>query len=179
MSFYKFENNRKIGTIFRRVSKELAMTGNKFKARAFDRALQSMEYNHKTEITVETVKSLIELKNVGRSAIGLMEKILNGEEVEILKPEQRQRVSSLEILTTLYGVGLSAANKWYDAGIHNLDELRQAHSTKKIKLTSAQVLGLQYYDDLQLFFNEYYILMYTRQNISQNAAEFLISNSSK
>ena len=133
MSFYKFENNRKIGTIFRRVSKELAMTGNKFKGRAFDRALQSMEYNQKTEITLETVKSLIELKNVGRSAIGLIEKILNGEEVDILKPEQRQRVSSLEILTTLYGVGLSAANKWYDAGIHNLDELREAYSTKTIK----------------------------------------------
>ena len=76
MSFYKFENTRKIETVFRRVSKELAMTGNKFKARAFDRALQSMEYNQKTEITVVTVKSLIELKNVGRSAIGLMEKIL-------------------------------------------------------------------------------------------------------
>ena len=66
----------------------------------------------------------------------------------MLTEEQRQKVTSLENLTTLYGVGLSAANKWLDMGIHNLQELQEEFTLGNVKLTSAQKLGLQYYDDL-------------------------------
>ena len=148
MSFYNFTNNKRISKTLKKSINDILLTGNKFKARAYSKALESLEFNQKTEITLDNVDSLIKFKSVGKSAIKIIKKILNGDDIDMLTEEQRQKVMSLENLTTLYGVGLSAANKWLDMGIHNLQELQEEFTSGNVKLTSAQKLGLQYYDDL-------------------------------
>ena len=148
MTFYNFKNNKKISQILKKNIKDILLTGNKFKARAYSKALESLEFNQKTDITLDNVDSLIKFKSVGKSAIKIIKKILNGEDIDMLTEEQRQKVTSLENLTTLYGVGLSAANKWLDMGINNLEDLREEFTAGNVKLTSAQKLGLEHYEDL-------------------------------
>lgn len=48
----------------------------------------------------------------------------------------------------IYGVGAKTSRKYVESGINNIEELKAAVATKKIKMTHAQKLGLLYYDDL-------------------------------
>jgi len=49
MSFYNFTNNKRISKTLKKSINDILLTGNKFKARAYSKALESLEFNPKTE----------------------------------------------------------------------------------------------------------------------------------
>ena len=66
MSFYNFANNKRISKTLKKNINDILLTGNKFKARAYSKALESLECNQKSEITLDNVDSLIKLKTVNK-----------------------------------------------------------------------------------------------------------------
>ncbi|KAG0046295.1 hypothetical protein BGZ83_008521 [Gryganskiella cystojenkinii] len=57
----------------------------------------------------------------------------------------RERTSVEALFKGIYGVGLEKATEWYEKGLRTLDDVRQLPN-----LSRTQLLGLKYYDDLQL-----------------------------
>ncbi|XP_063304657.1 DNA-directed DNA/RNA polymerase mu-like isoform X3 [Pelobates fuscus] len=76
----------------------------------------------------------------------VIQEILEGgvcREVETIKSNAQYQ--AMQLLTGIYGVGVRTAERWYQEGIRNLNDLKNTES----KLTVEQRTGLQYYKDLQ------------------------------
>ncbi|XP_072410173.1 DNA-directed DNA/RNA polymerase mu isoform X3 [Chiloscyllium punctatum] len=63
---------------------------------------------------------------------------------EVEKLIQNERYQTLKRFTSIFGVGVKTADKWYREGLRTLHELKAS----KIKLTKEQEAGLLYYEDL-------------------------------
>ncbi|KAG8440956.1 hypothetical protein GDO86_006627 [Hymenochirus boettgeri] len=64
-------------------------------------------------------------------------------EVELVKDSEQYQ--SMKLLTSIFGVGVHTAKKWYQEGVRSLSDL----NNNKRKLTAEQRAGLLHYKDLQ------------------------------
>ncbi|XP_053320626.1 DNA-directed DNA/RNA polymerase mu [Spea bombifrons] len=64
-------------------------------------------------------------------------------EVEMVKSSERYQV--MELLTGIFGVGVTTAERWYKEGVRNLSDLKSIER----KLTKEQKVGLLNFTDLQ------------------------------
>jgi DNA polymerase beta len=60
-------------------------------------------------------------------------------------PTLSEKQASIDLFTSIYGVGSVTADKWYKRGWRTLDDIR----TNKSQLTAAQQIGLLYLEDLK------------------------------
>ena len=63
--------------------------------------------------------------------------------------ELQEKYNSIKELTSVAEIGSSAANKLYDLGINNIEELRLAFEKDSSILNRKQIIGLKYHEDLQ------------------------------
>ncbi|GCB74458.1 hypothetical protein scyTo_0003548 [Scyliorhinus torazame] len=111
---------------------------------AFTRAssvLKSLPYN------VTKMDDLKGIPNLGDHSRKLIEEILEGGTCnEVQDLIQNVRYQTLKKFTSIFGVGVKTADKWFKEGLRTLNELRAS----TIKFTKQQEAGLLYYEDLIL-----------------------------
>ncbi|XP_067909380.1 DNA nucleotidylexotransferase [Heterodontus francisci] len=110
---------------------------------AFSRAtslLKSLPY------TISRMKNLEGLPCFGDQTRVIIEEILEDgvcSKVESLLCDERYKARKL--FTSVFGVGLKTADKWYQQGFRTLEEVKAA---KDLKFTKMQKAGFLYYEDI-------------------------------
>ncbi|XP_072122499.1 DNA-directed DNA/RNA polymerase mu isoform X1 [Mobula birostris] len=111
---------------------------------AFSRAssiLKSLPY------TVTTMEDLQGIPNLGVHSRKVIKEILeDGTCSEVENLLRNERYQTLKRFTSIFGVGVKTADKWYREGLRTLDELRASD----VKLTREQEAGLLYHNDLNV-----------------------------
>ncbi|XP_020852404.1 LOW QUALITY PROTEIN: DNA nucleotidylexotransferase [Phascolarctos cinereus] len=83
---------------------------------------------------------------IGDEVKGIMEEIIeDGESLEVQAVLNEERYQAFKLFTSVFGVGLKTAEKWYRMGFRTLSKIR---SDKSLKFTKMQEAGFRYYDDL-------------------------------
>jgi DNA polymerase beta len=120
-----------------------------FQAVAYSKAISALK-----ALPGEDITSVEQLKGVDGIGAGLLKKIdeilrtgrLEAAEKALANP----RFAASEALLNVYGVGPVKAKELIDSGITSIAELRAALERDGELLTSAQKIGLHYYEDLLL-----------------------------
>lgn len=116
---------------------------------------------------------------IGDSIMAKIDEIIATGSLQVLEsrsPEELEKIKSMETFTSIYGVGPVLAEKWYNMGYRNFDQL----STIFYSMTDAQKLGYTHYKDINLkiprqeidWVNEYLTFVFGSQGI-----KFVISGS--
>ncbi|XP_072913645.1 DNA-directed DNA/RNA polymerase mu isoform X2 [Hemitrygon akajei] len=109
---------------------------------AFSRAssiLKSLPY------TVTKMEDLQGIPNLGVHSRNVIQEILeDGTCSEVENLLRNERYQTLKQFTSIFGVGVKTADKWYREGLRTLDELRASD----VKFTREQEAGLLYHSDL-------------------------------
>ncbi|XP_051896913.1 DNA-directed DNA/RNA polymerase mu isoform X2 [Pristis pectinata] len=109
---------------------------------AFSKAssiLKSLPY------TVTKMEDLQGIPSLGVHSRKVIKEILeDGTCSEVENILQNERYQTLKRFTSIFGVGVKTADKWYREGLRTLDELRASN----VKLTREQEAGLLYHNDL-------------------------------
>lgn len=116
-----------------------------FKARAYSNVIKQIE---KLE-AVHTMEDLVDITGVGVKIKAKLEELF---ETGTLAAAERARsaldIDAFQELQNIYGVGPTKARALIARGITSIDELRAAVADEPALLTSAQSVGLEYYEDL-------------------------------
>lgn len=110
-----------------------------FRARAYRQAAEVI-MKYPSDIT--EVKQLEGQKGIGRTIMAKLQEYVDTGKLNILEQDKN---NPLNVLTKVYGIGPTKAKEFIDKGIKTIEDLK--HNVEK--LTSAQKLGLEYYDDIQ------------------------------
>lgn len=113
--------------------------GEPFRARAYRQASEAI-MTYPEDIT--TPKQLEKVKGIGTT---IMTKLVEYVETGTLKILERERNNPLNVLTKVYGIGPKKAKEFVEKNIKTVEDLKQHMD----KLTAAQKLGVQYYDDIE------------------------------
>ncbi|KAM3927148.1 DNA-directed DNA/RNA polymerase mu [Leptodactylus fuscus] len=125
------------------LGKAAAFQGSEVRSLAFTRAasvLKSLPFK---------LQSAEEAKNLyfcGGHCQAVIQEILEDgvcHEVEVLKISEQYKC--MELLTSIFGVGVRTAERWYKGGVRKLSDLEDMN----IKLTPEQKAGIEHYTDLK------------------------------
>lgn len=111
--------------------------GQRWKALAYAKAIRSIKEYGQPIYRLEDVR---ELEGIGKSIYDKIGEIIETDKLEAIE-ELAEKNEILTIFTGIHGVGPETAKKWLEKGYTSLTDL------KKEKLTSAQKMGIKYYDD--------------------------------
>ncbi|XP_053728851.1 DNA-directed DNA/RNA polymerase mu isoform X1 [Synchiropus splendidus] len=94
---------------------------------------------------VTCAKYLRGLPGVGEHSLRVIKEVLeSGKSSEVEKTRASEQFRALKLLTGIFGVGPKTADRWFRAGIHDLEQLQASGEV----LNRAQRAGLLYYQDL-------------------------------
>lgn len=107
------------------------------------------------EFDITDSKQIKDYPGIGKGIMARIDEILKTNKLVELEPYM-EKIKSLELkeiaisqLKKVYGIGdINAQNLYEKKNITNINELREAHKKGLVDLTSAQILGLKYYEDL-------------------------------
>ncbi|XP_073452174.1 DNA nucleotidylexotransferase [Aquarana catesbeiana] len=95
---------------------------------------------------IVTMKDVEGLPHLGQQMKYIIEEILEDGKCSIVEEIiSAERYKSFKIFTSIFGVGLKTAEKWYRMGYRTLEDIR---SNKSLTFTSMQKHGLLYYEDI-------------------------------
>lgn len=109
---------------------------------------------------------------IGDSIQAKIDEIIATGSLEVLEsrsPEELEKIKTLELFKSIYGVGEKQAEKWYDMGLRTLEQLMGVYYS----MTDAQKLGYQHYNDINLkiprqeitWVNEYFNYVFTPRGV--------------
>ncbi|CAJ0922944.1 unnamed protein product [Ranitomeya imitator] len=136
-------HNSQITDALEMLEKAAALQGSEVRSLAFARAASVLK-----SLPIK-LRSAKEAKNLvwcgGHSQVVIQEILEDGtcHEVEELKVSERYRC--MELLTSVFGVGVRTADRWYKDGVRNLSDVEKL----TIKLTADQRAGIEHYKDLK------------------------------
>jgi DNA ligase (NAD+) len=137
---YNEAYNEEFVKILEELDSIMTRQGEPFRAKAYRQAADAI-MRYPNDIT--DPKQLENVKGIGKTIMTKLEEYV---ETGTLKVLERERNNPLNVLTKVYGIGPKKAKDFIDKGIKTIDDLR----LNMDKLTSAQKLGVQYYDDIEL-----------------------------
>jgi apurinic endonuclease APN1 len=118
-----------------------------YKIESYKRAIVALEKMDKPIYDSDDVK---DTEYIGKSFREKIDEIaLSGSLSSHDNIVKENKYNFLDIFETIWGVGKEKAMEIVNKNITTLDELRKAIYEKKISLTSAQLIGLKYYEDLK------------------------------
>lgn len=123
-------------------------TAGVFKARAYATAIKAIQAWPPVR-TAADVPPAAKGDGIGKEVRIKIHKILENGYLDI-DPATRARATALEAFQGIYGVGPKKAEQMIDAGYTTIAELRAAATTNPKLLNKNQLIGLRYYEDLQL-----------------------------
>lgn len=113
--------------------------GEPFRARAYHKAAETI-MTYPNEIT--DPKQLEALPGIGKT---IMTKLQEYVDTGKLNAIEKMRNNPLNVLTKVYGIGPKKAKQFIDEGLDTVDKLKEHPE----KLTAAQKVGVQYFDDIE------------------------------
>tara|TARA_Y100000748_G_C15494986_1_gene487898 strand:+ start:91 stop:2973 length:2883 start_codon:yes stop_codon:yes gene_type:complete len=117
--------------------------GDGMRAIAYRKAKQAI-INYPEQINnIEDIKSL---KGIGPTIQEKLQELISTGKIDLLEQE-KEYDALLETFTKIYGVGPKHSKKLVDAGITNIEMLRERQDEF---LNDTQKLGLQYYEDINM-----------------------------
>lgn len=118
----------------------------RFKIRAFQNAISAVK---KIPEVPKTKKELMAISGIGK---GIAERIIELQETGKVKEwdkiKKDPKLEALNTLSSILGIGSALATKLFDQGIKSISDLKKAISSKKVELSSGQMIGLNYYKQL-------------------------------
>ncbi|KAM8924783.1 DNA nucleotidylexotransferase [Pelodytes ibericus] len=98
------------------------------------------------QFPIATMKDLEGFPLLGPEMKSIIEEILeDGKCVRVFETVNDERYKSFKLFTSVFGVGLKTAEKWYRMGFRTFEEIK---SNQDIKLTKMQKFGFLYYEDI-------------------------------
>ncbi|XP_018411317.1 PREDICTED: DNA-directed DNA/RNA polymerase mu [Nanorana parkeri] len=137
-------HNSQITDALEILARAASFRGSEVRYLGFTRAasmLKSLPYK------LQSVEEAEDLPWCGGHCKSVIQEILEDgvcREAEALKASEHYQC--MELLTSIFGVGVKTAERWYKDGVRKLDDLKDP----KFKLTTEQRLGLEHYTDLRL-----------------------------
>ena len=113
--------------------------GEPFRARAYHKAAETI-MTYPEEIT--DPKQLEKIPGIGKT---IMTKLQEYVDTGKLNAIEKMKNNPLNVLTKVYGIGPKKAKQFIDEGLDNVDKLKEHPE----KLTAAQKVGVQYFDDIE------------------------------
>jgi deoxyribonuclease IV len=163
---HKYENNKEIKNmnnkknliirIFEDLLHYYKTLGNKNNSSTLFR-IQSYEKIIKELYQINKISSLNNIKNVnglGQKTLYKINTILKSNHLplhnKLLQNKDKNKINILKNLQNIYGVGPQISQTLYEKGIITIEQLKKNVKQKKIILSNAQTLGLEYYNDLKI-----------------------------
>lgn len=135
--------NQEIVDYLGKLEKQKLAEGEKFRARAYRKAIKAIEsYPTKIESGIEARK----LPGVGEKIAQKIDEILTTGHLKVVDNRSKadlERQSIIETFEKVWGAGPQAAQKWYNKGYRTLEDICHDPS-----LTKQKKVGIEYYDDL-------------------------------
>lgn len=113
--------------------------GEPFRARAYHKAAETI-MTYPNEIT--DPKQLEKLPGIGKT---IMTKLQEYVDTGKLNAIEKMKNNPLNVLTKVYGIGPKKAKQFIDEGLDTIEKLKEHPE----KLTAAQKVGVQYFDDIE------------------------------
>jgi len=142
--------NNKIINIFEQLRQIYDIRGEVYKEKAYRNAIESLKkLTHEINIDNVPDESKNKIAGIGKGISSkILEIVTSGELAELTSLQSDPRVQAYKIFSNTIGFGPALIRGLIAKKIYTHADLRRALANKKIELTSAQKLGLKYYDDL-------------------------------
>jgi DNA polymerase beta len=118
-----------------------------FRANAYRKALNIIK-----GLKLETPDDVIGVKGIGKGIIQKIDEIYNTGKLESYGIEVQKHKFKLPTVDMVYGIGPEKAKFLETHNIKTVDELKKAYEEgreKELKLTTNQIIGLRYFDDIE------------------------------
>jgi DNA ligase (NAD+) len=135
----KIRYNEQFIDLLDKLSDIMLKHGEPFRAKAYQKAQESILSYSSTIISVEQLNGL---PGIGST---IMDKLKEYVETGTLRIIESEKTNPINILTDVYGIGPKKAEELVKAGIKTITELRQRQNEL---LNDVQKVGLQYYNDI-------------------------------
>lgn len=113
--------------------------GEPFRARAYHKAAESI-MTFPEEIT--DPKQIEKLPGIGKTIMTKLEEYVDTGNINAI---EKMKNNPLNVLTKVYGIGPKKAKQFIDDGLDTIEKLKEHPE----KLTAAQKVGVQYFDDIE------------------------------
>ncbi|MBN3290029.1 TDT nucleotidylexotransferase, partial [Polypterus senegalus] len=137
------ESRHRLVDAFDVLAEHFEFNENKGHCLAFMRAssvLKSLSF------TIRNYRDLEVLPCLGPQTKAVIQEILEyGNSLKVQDVLMDERYKTIKLFTSIFGVGLKTAEKWYRKGLRSLDEVKADTS---LRFTKMQKAGLLYYDDI-------------------------------
>ncbi|XP_044135157.1 DNA-directed DNA/RNA polymerase mu-like isoform X1 [Bufo gargarizans] len=136
-------HNSEITDALEILGKAASFQGSEVRSLAFARAVSVLKSLPCKLQSIEEAKNLVWCG--GHCQTVIQEILEDGvcREVEVLKNSEQYQC--MELLTSIFGVGVRTAEHWYNDGVRKLSDLEDPN----IKLTAEQKAGIEHYTDLK------------------------------
>jgi len=139
--------NKQIINCFKQLSKQYGCSGLKWKKRAIDKALKTINKYDNIIISGTHAK---QLDNIGEGIAKRIDEIIHTNTLAELKLIETKESIALREFSRITGVGPSKANKWInDDKLYSIEDLKKAINNNKITLTHHIEIGLKYLNDFE------------------------------
>ena len=135
----KIRYNEQFIDLLDKLSDIMLKHGEPFRAKAYQKAQESILSYYDTIISAEQLNGL---PGIGST---IMDKLKEYVETGTLRIIESEKTNPINILTDIYGVGPKKAEELVKAGIKTISDLRQRQNEL---LNDVQKVGLQYYNDI-------------------------------
>lgn len=140
---YANNPNKKVIKLFSIMSEHYKFIGDDFRAIAYRKAIATLKSQSKK---IKTAEEARKLPGFGERLANKLEEIVKTGRLKRLEDAKDEKIdSTIKMLTGIYGVGPTTAQKWYSEGVRKLEDV-----AKRDDLNEGQRFGLEHYDD----FNE-------------------------
>jgi DNA ligase (NAD+) len=131
--------NEEFIVLMEKLNNIMSKHGEPFRARAYQRAQESIMTYSNDIISVEQLK---DLPGIGST---IMDKLKEYVETGTLRVLEQDKTNPINILTDVYGIGPKKAEELVKEGITTIDKLR---SRQDELLNDVQKIGLEFYEDI-------------------------------
>lgn len=121
------------------LAKAYTVQGDRWRALGYSKAINALKSYHKP---VTSFQEASKIPGIGKKMAEKIEEILESGHLRKID-HINESVGVMEIFSNIWGAGVKTAQMWYQQGFRSLDDIRT-----KATLTSQQVIGLKYYEDL-------------------------------
>ncbi|XP_069095660.1 DNA polymerase lambda isoform X2 [Pleurodeles waltl] len=121
------------------LAKAYTVQGDRWRALGYSKAISALKSYHKP---VTSFQEASKIPGIGKKMAEKIEEILESGHLRKIDHID-ESVGVMEIFSNIWGAGVKTAQMWYQQGFRSLNDIRT-----KATLTSQQVVGLKYYEDL-------------------------------
>jgi len=136
--------NNALTAILQEIAINEKNSGERYKFRAYSKAIQSLKAHSKKITSGSEAKKL---PGIGQKIAKKIQEILEtGKLTKLEEANADERVQSINLVSRVYGIGPVAARKFVDVdGVTTLEDLAKL----KDKLSAQHLLGLKYFEDFE------------------------------